>query len=605
MVAQRDVLEMLRDAAVRALDESWDMELPSTLVEREWVTALRSLRVSLRGTWPELGLDVLLRGPERDEPYGPSDARIFGESVDAFLVALGVASADDVASAVARLLDRRMYRDPELAGPATHAGIDVVRAAHRILGIVLDGDAFWHLKEFTANTEALEWDIHDRQAWESAHAETGSERSILERLSLFRGLRPRRRAAALPMYQPPAGPRVNVAILAATGPAEHQPWVEPGSHIWFSVSVGPQQPDDDAPAPLPRFSLPKRTPRELIDVVVLPDASGDEPLESQPSGQLRISPDGPFAVTRPAGRGPVGNGDSRRLYFALQAPDHPGDWRVRCVLAVRGVVVHVEQVTVVVGEGDTESSAQTTFQLVEDLAAPAALAGLDTATLALCASGGGAGMQGFSFLLADEDGIEAAQVYLPSYRVSAFVDAVRVAIDEVTWVTREPYVQGAVTWHSWNWAALGDPQYVATHLVALARAGRPVWEDLSEALDRFPDLAARLREKLTPRGVVQLAVEQDADLVVPVQFLYDFPLRTTAPLGELSVCDATMEWLGALVGEPSSDDEHHGPDEPSCVAGPCPQEGDDSRVCIAGFWGYWHQVSSNLASTTALSVPSR
>ena len=122
MVAQRDVLEMLRESAVRALDEAWDIELPSTRVEREWVARLRSLRASLRGTWSDLGLDVLLRAPVGDLGTVPSDARIFGESVDAFVVSFGTASAGDVASAdrvadaAGRLLDRQRYRDPDLAG---------------------------------------------------------------------------------------------------------------------------------------------------------------------------------------------------------------------------------------------------------------------------------------------------------------------------------------------------------------------------------------------------------------------------------------------------------------------------------------------------------
>ena len=40
MIAQRDVLELLREAALSALDESWEIELPSTLVERAWVRGL-------------------------------------------------------------------------------------------------------------------------------------------------------------------------------------------------------------------------------------------------------------------------------------------------------------------------------------------------------------------------------------------------------------------------------------------------------------------------------------------------------------------------------------------------------------------------------------
>ncbi|WP_028049758.1 hypothetical protein [Cellulomonas sp. URHD0024] len=615
MVAQRDVLDLLRDAAVRALDESWDIHLPSTLLERAWVAALRSLRSSLRGTWGDLGLDVLLRGPARDQRTGPSDALVFGMALDAFVVALGAASedddlsAEDVVSAADQLLDRSRYREADLAGPATHAGIDVVRAAHTLLGLVLGVGSFARVRELTANAETLEWEIQDRLTWEKSSAanDPGARRSILERLPIFRGLRPRRPSTA-PEHELHRGPHVNVAVLAAAGPAEHLPRVRPGSRVWLAVNVGPHA-DDAANGLRPPLTLPKRVRRELVDVVILADGTGDKFPVAPPPGQLRMSADGPFTVTRPAGIGPAGKADSLRLYFALQAPTEPGDWRVRCVLSVRGLIVHVEQVNVVVaeiapgiaaqsdagssGEPVTETTAETTFRLVEDMTDPESLEGIEAPTLALYASCDD-GRQNFSFLLSDDAGVEAAQVHFDPERVAAFIDTARVALDEVTWVIPEPDEQGAVTWYSWNWAAVGDPSQVASHLVALARTGRLVWGDLAEGLAKHPSFVSQLREAMRTPGSVQVALKDSITHVIPVQFLYYLPLRTDVD-ETLRLCDATKEWLAANVD--GSDDA----EEPPCVAGTCPQEGDDSRVCIAGFLGYRHRVTSDLDSATALS----
>ena len=203
-------------------------------------------------------------------------------------------------------------------------------------------------------------------------------------------------------------------------------------------------------------------------------------------------------------------------------PTDAGDWQVRVVLAVRGVVVHVEHVTVVVGESEAESSARTTFRLVDDLSSPEALRGSrDPDARALCQRGDG--MHGFSFLLADDEGIEAAQVYLPSGPVTAFIDARqgsagRGHLGDARALRAE---RGHVVLVELG--RVRDPSDVAGHLIALARTGRPVWEDLQTALDQIPTFADRLRETLKPRGFVQLAVEQDTIQILPVQFLVRLP----------------------------------------------------------------------------------
>ena len=317
------------------------------------------------------------------------------------------------------LLDRRMYRDPELAGPATHAGIDVVRAAHRLLGLILDGDAFWHLKEFTANTEAREWDIQDRLAWEKR-----ARRS---------GLAPLDPRATAPLQRDPSAPTCRSAAEPPAArrsarqrrdPRRHRTGRAPAARGAGKPHLARRQRrtatrTTTRSLPLPALLAAQARPsgpgrRRRASRRVRRRAAREPAVRSAAHLVGRPVPRDPARRRRPARhRGPAppllrapGPDRAGRLARAVRArrprrrrPRRAGHRRRRRR-----------------ARRSRRRGRRSAWWRTCPPRTPSR--GSTTPTLALCTSED-EGTQGFSFLLSDEDGIEAAQVYLPSDPVTA------------------------------------------------------------------------------------------------------------------------------------------------------------------------------------------
>ena len=106
-----------------------------------------------------------------------------------------------------------------------------------------------------------------------------------------------------------------------------------------------------------------------VEVVLFPD----EGLSVSPDpamGRLGVTASGSFRVRQAASTPPqAGQLKARRLFFMLTTPAEPGSYRLRCAVYAKGLLLHVERLTVVVGPSRRSISARTTFRLVRDLAA--------------------------------------------------------------------------------------------------------------------------------------------------------------------------------------------------------------------------------------------
>ncbi|MCL3861246.1 CHAT domain-containing protein [Actinotalea sp. K2] len=609
---------LLASAAVRALDRARRSVGPTVLA---WEAELATVRERLGPAWSGLGLDEV-EVPDGGGTQAPSDAVRFARRVAAVVSSSGSAAPRRGFPGLARRLVRLDDYDPTVRRVVWRRGLDVVAAATAPVGTPAGAQRYRAMTRdllevgraagldpadlsATTRTALLRFVDERPPAAPPVRAPRWSD-TVGERIGVIDGSvldsvgllpadrRTYRRIGGADglLWTPRRAPRtarrrpsrayVNAGFSPVEGPlAPTLDRLERDTTYWVWVGVGPQDPGalGGEREPVRPSSLADGEP---IDVVLLPDAGLG--LGESHSGRLRVVPGGPFEVDRPAEEPPPGAGDHPpRLYFMLRTPPDRGTWRIRCALMAHGVLLHVEQLTVVVGPSRRSNRARTTYRVVTDLGASAAYRTLRAPTLSVYANNG-PGTHDFSFLLAGAtEPLRTAQASLDAQDVITLTGLARRALGQVSWGSPGPYAPGSPNANAWSGSRFASPEVAARQLVDLAYAGRLLWSAFAQALDRDPDFVDQLREGMRRPGSVQLAVKENPSHVVPLQMLYDRRLDTTRR-DDLTLCEASRSWL----------------EQPTatlpCADGECPQEDAPLVVCAAGFWGYRHQVSLGLSN---------
>jgi hypothetical protein len=385
---------------------------------------------------------------------------------------------------------------------------------------------------------------------------------------------------------------VNLQLVARGGrPGDVTPVrLDPGRPYWLRVDIGPRDRRSAAGTPQPLTT--QALAAGELDVHVFPDAPLGRPAAL---GRLAVHPGRAARVVAATQVPPQRLLDRRHLHWRLTTPAQPGVWRVRCLLLARGTVVHVEQLTVVVGPSRRRVRQKTTFRLLQDLSDLAPVGTLAPPSLMLYANDGEDDGSDFSFLVpgsgtAGTDAVRshAAQVALSGEVVEGLLTTGRGALAEVSWGNRDAFVSGLRPVNAWRDGGF-VPSTSVGQLVTLARAGRQMWQAFAQSLDPDPTSASVLRERMRTPGVVALAVRKDPRHVVPLQLLYDKPLDLVAHPGSLTLCAPSVAWLAAPEGEPP------------CLGSPCPEDGTRTSVCLSGFWGLRHAIAVTLSAPAPLA----
>ena len=388
-----------------------------------------------------------------------------------------------------------------------------------------------------------------------------------------------------PVAVPAGGTYVNVgfADAADAGRVVEPETLAPGERLWLWVELGPRL-REAVPGATEAVDPEVLRGLDAVDVVLFPDG----PLTVTPdpaTGRLAVRPPGPFPVVRPAAVPPVAGAlAARRLFFGLTAPAGPGAYRVRCAVYAKGLLLHVEQLTVVVGGSTRRIAARTTFRLTRDLAAVDQRT-INAQRLSVYANAGPGGSHDFSFHGADGGAPYTRHVHIDDSTLGAVLRIARGALHQAAWGTTAEYAGQSSRYDTYPWSGFA-PALAGADLIELARSGHHLWTTFAGLPDESPPgvapAAAGLREQLrdlmrAPGGAVQLAPIRDPDRIMPLQLLYDRVLDAAGT--GLALCTAGDAWIAS-----------GGASELPCLTG-CSEPDDPERVCPAGFWGMRHLVS--------------
>jgi hypothetical protein len=355
--------------------------------------------------------------------------------------------------------------------------------------------------------------------------------------------------------------------------------LEPGERLWLWVEVGPRVagavPGDVQP-------MDPEVVKDLDEVeVVLFPYEGLTLAPDPPLARLGMTNPGPFRVRQAAAVPPeAGPLAAHRLFFTLTASDQPGDYRVRCTVYAKGLLLHVEQLTVVVGPSRHSISARTTFRLVRDLAA-VDHGEIREHRLSIYANAQPDGSHDFSFRGADGQRLLTCQLRLDDSTVGTSLRLAREALHRASWGSGNEYTGRQSSRYDKYSKGGFAPDLAAADLIDLARWGYYLWVRFSKKLpgdedaavpepgaDRLDELRALMR---APGATVQLAPIEESDRLVPIHLFYDRLLDADNPKA-LALCSSGTAWIGS------------GADELPCLEG-CSEPDDATRVCPAGFWG--------------------
>lgn len=361
----------------------------------------------------------------------------------------------------------------------------------------------------------------------------------------------------------------------------------PASCVWVWVEIGPRvkgavqgdvQPID--PAVLKDL--------DEVEVVLFPD-EGLIVAPDPATGRLGVTAPGPFRVRRAASIPPhTGPLTTHRLFFTLTTPAKPGDYRLRCAVYAKGLLLHVEQLTVVVGPSRRSISARTAFRLVRDLAA-VDHSEIGEHRLSIYANAQPDGSHDFCFRGADGKPTFTYQLQLDGFDVNNALTNARAALHQASWQSKKEYAKQDSRYDKPPRRGFAA-DFAAADLINLAREGYHLWSAFTkkvpaedEAVAPGPAPSAPAQSKAQhlrglmhePGGAVQFA-PNDPDRILPIQLFYD--RRLDSGYKTLQLCSNGSAWIGS------------GADELPCLTG-CSEPGDTKRVCPAGFWGLRHRVS--------------
>jgi hypothetical protein len=496
-----------------------------------------------------------------------------------------LAEGRDLAQSVLSLLDVSAYAPDDLAPEVANESLRLVEASAPIVAATPEGQVMLTSERLPSVLESLRLD-------DDLERRVDMTAVTLDHAAAASGVhaKPLRTTFDLDDFHPQGETFVNVGVddVKAPGSGPSIDRVAPNETIWVWVELGPRNPDAAAgdAEPVHRAAL---VDGQELEVVVFPDAT----LAVTPApaaGRVRIVSSGAFPVVRSATAtlGDAG-ADKRllgsRLYFRVMLPREPGVPRLRVAVYLKGVLVHVEQLSLPVGL-DRKPTVRTTHRLVRTFEAADRFESLRSPTLSIYSNAGDA-THDFSFYLPGRTEAEAgipSQLHLDSSQVVTAIETARRTLRQIAWGDPEELDGQKSLFPDDGHKRFGNATNVGQALLDLAVVGHHLWGYLSRELERDdPDFRHRLQEAMRPPGAVQLSTTDHPNQILPLQVLYDRNLDTAAPT-YLKLCSATAEWLE----KPDASD-------PPCLATGCPDEGSTKHVCVAGFWGIRHGVSINPA----------
>ena len=353
--------------------------------------------------------------------------------------------------------------------------------------------------------------------------------------------------------------------------------LQPETDYYFWLEVGAPVPGaiDEEPADLPVDLLPE----DAILTVALFTTS-DMFIASVRVGYLMMNMDGSFSVHKkadiPADMDPNDELLRRRLFFTVRTPPEERQYRLRCSIFFRGVVVQSREVrTWVSRDPDIPQPALATrldYTINRRLTA-ASLQHIKQHRLSIMMNEDDSDGHDFYFH-GDEDYQEA--IHVDGQGVQNLITTARRALRRASWGSDEPWDKEK----RYKYKTAATVQRLLPDLHRLAQAGRRAYDVLADRIGKGPAGADRLAELMRTPGYVQLALKESVRFVPPLAMFYDYQFDPALSIEQTTLCP---KFVTALAGDDPLD-KH------DCFNGRCPSASKNSVVCPSGFWGFRHDI---------------
>lgn len=394
---------------------------------------------------------------------------------------------------------------------------------------------------------------------------------------------------------------VNTGFVSAETPAND--WLPsqtlPTSQLtYFWLDIG------EKASPTSIEATPTALPPDLptdarLDIVLFGFPDEPQVLVGATKGQLQLAGNS-ARVTRPADTPQNLQSDvqlrGKRLFFAVQTPDTPGAYQLRChiyyqqnLLQSRLVTFHVTptpqtQEKALLSELDYTLSQ--TFDKNQ-------LENMGETLLSVFVNSNGNETHGFRFF--GQKNLEG-NAQLSENQLIRHINESRRVLRYAAWNKTDPYQNGDEKNYRYDPEKVSKSEIIENlkrDLRLLAQRGYQFYNDIIDAVSGSVDASEDWQNKMLSPGQIQFATKQAIQMVVPVAMIYDYGIDDGIAVTDLSICH---EFEKHLFGDTPLE-------QTDCFQGKCPTKDDWTVVCPSGFWGYRHFVGLPVSVDNAPDAP--
>jgi hypothetical protein len=340
----------------------------------------------------------------------------------------------------------------------------------------------------------------------------------------------------------------------------------------------------------------------VLTVTVAGFSDGLITIPGSDIGEMEMQPDGSARVlhqpTKPAGSISEPDLLDRRLFFPVRTPSDPGTYRMRCniyhgqvLVQSREIQARVTPVPETVNQGPQALRSVLDYNLSASLdGAQLSPMGKHRLSILLNESSGGT----HSFHIFGTDGKEKVKrddLRFQDAELNSLVEKAREKLRLASWGKEEEWQKGMEYRYAKKEKDLGR---LKTDLHRMAYWGNTFYGMLKLRMAGNEENLKPFEEAMTVPGLIQLAMKESAQSILPLAMVYDYPMASDKNPEHFRLCPTFTEAMEKDI--PLQDT--------ACFDGHCPSRGDKNVICPSGFWGFRHAVGMPVSVRWGADAPS-
>lgn len=348
--------------------------------------------------------------------------------------------------------------------------------------------------------------------------------------------------------------------------------------FWLEIGLPQENSIEETPSDIP-------APAEaVLTVVLFTFQYGLKITPGADVGELTVQKDLTVCVSRqPLAESPVPSARlKQRLFFPVAAPIESGEYKMRCHIYWRQILLQSRIISVSVRRHlqllseEHALHSKLDYSLSHTLE-PARITKFEEHRLSVFLNGNDDGTHSFHFFGTDGQlCFKQDDVRFREGELQGMISQARGTLRIASWGNDQEWREGIP--YKYKKRQL-DPAQLTADLTNLACWGYAFY---TKVRNRLVGRSEFEKVMLKP-GIIQLAMKESPSYVLPAALIYDYPLDTGAE--SYSLCNNFETAL--KNGQPLEDLE--------CFHGNCPTREDLTTICPSGFWGFRHYLGMPLS----------